>query len=81
MKREDYIKIRLSGQVPLELLFEYYLNNVETKLITDFGMFAQAMNMFVNMFSPDFKQFWLYYDNLYNINILRDKNNSIIKVY
>lgn len=81
MTREQYIQSRLTGNLPVELLYEYYLENCEQPIVTDLNLFIQSINIFVKMFSPDFNQFFKYYDVKYNINILRDKENNIIKVY
>jgi hypothetical protein len=82
MTREQYIHIRQNNQVPLELLYEYYIDNCTgTPACRDMSTFAQSFQMYAAMQSPDLSHIIKQYDIKFKVNILNDKNGNIVKVY
>lgn len=81
MTREQYIDLRLSNRIDITLVFEYYLNNCENPIVKDIQTFADLFQQFMMMFQPNLEIMFTVYDVKFNLNILRDENNQIIKVY
>jgi hypothetical protein len=82
MTKEQYIQIRQNNQIPLELLYEYYIDNCEIyPACRDISTFAQYFQMYSSMQSPDLSFILKQYDIKFGVNILQDKNGNIVKVF
>jgi spore coat polysaccharide biosynthesis protein SpsF (cytidylyltransferase family) len=78
--REQYLQHRNNNQMSYELFWEYYQNNCDNPLITDFQTFIQAFSYFNNIFPVlKYDNIFEYYDNKFNITkIIYTKNSKII---
>jgi hypothetical protein len=80
MDREKYLKMRMDNQLGMDICYEYYLEQHPNPTIKDMQSFIQHFQPFIQMFGPDFNELIRFYDSKFNVNILRDKNNQIIKI-
>jgi len=82
MTKEQYIQIRQNNQIPLELLYEYYIDNCEGyPACRDISTFAQSFQMYSSMQAPDLSFILRHYDIKFGVNILQDKDGKIVKVF
>lgn len=81
MTKENYITMRESGQINIDLLFEYYLENCNNPLVNNINGFNELFQQFFMMFRPDLEFIYKIYDVKFNLNILKDKEGKIIKIY
>jgi hypothetical protein len=82
MNKEQYIQIRQNNQIPLELLYEYYVDNCKGyPTCRDISVFVQSFQMYSSMQSPDLSFILRHYDIKFGVNILQDKDGKIVKVF
>jgi hypothetical protein len=85
MNKETYIHMRQQNQLTHELLFDYYLEQCKemniTPLVKDLNMFIQTFQYYFMMFSPNVDPILKEYDSKFGINLLKDKEGNIIKIY
>lgn len=82
MTKEQYIYIRQNNQIPLELLYEYYMNNCKDyPACKDISTFIQSFQIYSSMQSPDLSFILKQYDIKFGVNILQDKDGKVIKVF
>lgn len=76
MTKEEYIQIRNSNQLPVTLAFEYYqMKSGDIKM--QFDQFNDYFISFVNLFNPDFKDLFHYYDTKFELTFLTDTKKGI----
>ena len=73
MTREQYLQHRNNNQMSYELFWEYYQNNCDNPLITDFQTFIQTFSYFNNIFPV------LKYDNIFEYYDNKDSNTHQTK--
>lgn len=82
MTKEQYLQHRNNNQISYELFWEYYQNNCDNPLITDFQTFIQAFSYFNNIFPVlKYDNIFEYYDNKFNVTKIIDTKNSKIIGY
>ena len=81
MTREQYIEMRTHNQLDMGLCYEYYQEQSVGHQIKDMKTFLHYFQPFIQMYGPDFAELIKYYDSKFNLNIMRDKDNQIIKIY
>ena len=81
MTREQYLQHRNNNQMIYELFWEYYQNNCDNPLITDFQTFIQAFSHFNTIFPVlQYEKVFRHYDNKFNVMKIMDlKTNQIIR--
>ena len=81
MSREEYLKKRNSGEISIELLYDYYVINCVTPIVNSYQEFANNILPFIQIFNPPLDKVIDFYDKKYSVNILKDSKGNILKIY
>lgn len=77
MNKDDYIEVRNTNHIDINLFYKYYCNNTQNKQPIPFELFSQTFTMFIRMNS---EQVFKYLDSVFDINMLYDKTGNLIRV-
>jgi len=82
MNREQYLQMRSSNQISIELIYDYYnkFNNIEEYKF-NIQSFAGLFQQFTSYFGFNPNSLFEYYDKEFKINSIRNKEGLIIKYY
>lgn len=79
MTREEYLNAKNTGQIPIELLYEYYdLFRGDKPAYSNLGEFMQHFQIFSQVSNIDFGGVSQYFDNKFKINKLSGKEGNVI---
>ena len=82
MTKEQYVNLRQNNHIPLELLYEYYVDNCEgPPACRDISTFAQSFQIYSSIQPPDLSSILKQYDIKFGVNILKNKNGDIVKIF
>lgn len=83
MNKQQYIQYRKQNQVPMELVWDYYHKNTDPnkRLVHSPDQFVQFLSIYNMHFGSNYEKVISHYDKEYNINILKDKDGDVIKVF
>lgn len=80
MTRDEYINFRNNRELPLTLVYDYYKIKTVEKILS-FEDFSKAFLVFFDIYKPDFKDFYNYYDIKFEVlsivDIIKPENPVI----
>ncbi len=82
MNKQEWLFIKQTKQVPMELFYEFYLIHNDKEVVMEREDFREKLQMYVNTIGRiPIQKMFEYYDKQLGVTKLFDKNKNLIKEY
>jgi hypothetical protein len=76
MDRTQYLRMRQTKQMDMQVFYQYYVRNIVSGPTLDYSSFSQMFSFYIQAHS---KQVFAYLDTKFNITVVSDKNGNELK--